>query len=110
MKWTLLILLLLTTGVIHHAQPELSAPRGMSSTQIINGLLSSNASLKDRAAFELKRMSAETAEKMGAELSRYGMRECQLVLACLAAADTTPAAMVALSALEKESHEVRTAA
>lgn len=106
MKYALSLLLLLLPMAVHNAQPR----AGMSATEVIEGLLSQDAGLKDRASTELKQLSKETAERLGNELLRYGVRETQLVLHAVAAADSGNAAIAALCALESEHFEVRAAA
>lgn len=81
----------------------------MTATQLIDGLLSQDAGVKDRAETELKVMTAETAEKVGSELLLYGVRECQTVLKTVAGADTVNACLVALGALESAEYDVRAA-
>ncbi|MBX3460013.1 MAG: hypothetical protein KF696_08610 [Planctomycetes bacterium] len=107
MKWAISIAFLLVAAALVQGQ----TPRAeMSATQVIEGLLSQDAGLKDRACTELGQITKESAEKVGAELLRYGVRETQLVLHSVATADKPNAAIIALCALESENHDVRSAA
>lgn len=78
--------------------------------RILDGLLSPDASARDRAAVDLSSIDAETAEKLGAELLRYGVREIQAVLAFVPGAENAAACVVALQALESKEFAVRASA
>jgi hypothetical protein len=110
MKSLLAFAVLIALAAASLAQaPPAAKPRAqdMNPTQIINGLLSSDAGVKDRATIELSGMTAETAEKLGIELTRYGVRECQVVLNALANANTTHSCLAALCTLESGQYAVR---
>lgn len=106
MKYALAGLLLFALSALHHAQP---AAVEMTAAQVIDGLLSQDAGQKDRAATELAGISTKTAEEMGTELLRLGVREAQTVLGEIALANTANASVVALAALESEHLEIRSA-
>ncbi len=110
MKSLLAIAALIAFATVPLAQsPPAATPRAhdMNPTQIIKGLLSSDSGVKDRATIELSGMTAETAEKLGTELTRYGVRECQVVLNALANTNTTHSCLAALCALESGQYAVR---
>jgi hypothetical protein len=110
MKLLFAIVALIALATVPLAQAPLAGkPRAqdMNPTQIINGLLSSDPGVKDRATIELNGMTAETAEKLGTELTRYGVRECQVVLNALANANTMHSCLAALCVLESGQYAVR---
>lgn len=99
----------LCLGLFAAALCAQAAPR-MSAQRMIDGLISHDAAAKDRAAMELRGIDAETAEKMGTELLRYGVREVQAVLAYLPDAGSAAACVIALVALESKELAVRVSA
>jgi hypothetical protein len=111
MKVAATICLLLIAALAWTGPTQAQAPaRGMSAIDIVESLVSSNAALRDRGSVELQIMSAETGQALGAEITRLGVREAQVVLGRVGIADCTPAAIAACGALDATEDTVRFAA
>jgi hypothetical protein len=105
MKWAALTLVLLFAGAVHAQRPVEFSP-----SRVLDGLLSPDAGLRDRANMELRNIDAESAERVGVELLRYGVRDSQLVLAAIPALQSANACIVAVYALDSKEFEVRACA
>lgn len=110
MKYLLAILMLATLALHVPAAAQAPAPPAMSAVDIVEALLSSDPSLRDRGHTELRAMNVETAGKLGVEIIRLTAGEAEKLLSALALADTTAGATAACVALDSEKDAVRAAA
>ncbi|MCG3182742.1 MAG: hypothetical protein ICCCNLDF_00808 [Planctomycetes bacterium] len=110
MKYLVAILILAALSLHVPATAQAPAPAAMSAVDIVEALLSSDLSLRDRGNNELGTMSVETAAQLGVEVNRVTVGEAETVLAALAVADTTAAATAACVVLDSEQQQVRVAA
>lgn len=110
MKYLVAILILAALSLHVPAAAQAPAPAAMSAVDIVEALLSSDLSLRDRGNNELGTMSVETAAQLGVEVTRVTVGEAETVLAALAVADTTAAATAACVVLDSEQQQVRVAA
>jgi hypothetical protein len=104
------IICLLVVVALAWEKPAQAQARGMSAIDIVEALVSSNSALRDRGSLELRIMSAETGQALGAEITRIGVREAEVALRRVAVGDSVPAAIAACCALDGKEDVVRFAA
>lgn len=112
MKTAFTIVALVVFALALHvpARAQDGAPKGMGALDILDGLNSHDAARRDRASGELQRMDIKTAENLGSEILRGGVREAETALLALGQADCKNAVVSCSVALDAEEKTVRIAA